>query len=89
MADSQASAVSYIPTCSQQTHLSEYNNADAAAYHPQQGSYYAHKVPTMLPGAIIGAICLVAALAYLLWVRKAVTAFKRTVSPGPALFHQV
>lgn len=68
MTDTQAQPVSYIPSCSQQTHLSQYNTADAAAYDPEHGGYYAHKVPVMLPGAIIGAVCLVAALAFLLWV---------------------
>ena len=70
MTDAQAQLVSYIPSCSQQTHLRQYNAADAAAYNPEHGGYYAHKVPVMLPGAIIGAICLVAALAFLLWVRQ-------------------
>lgn len=62
--------VSYIPSCSQQTHLNQYNAADAAAYNPEHGGYYVYKVPVMLPGAIIGAVCLVAALAFLLWVRR-------------------
>ena len=68
MTDVQSQAVSYIPSCSQQTRLSQYNTADAAAYDPEHGGYYAHKVPVMLPGAILGAVCLVAALAFLLWV---------------------
>ena len=70
MTATNTSVVSYIPSCSQQTHLSQYNAADAAAYDPEHGSYYAHKVPVMLPGAIFGAICLVTALAFLLWVRQ-------------------
>ena len=70
MTDAQAQPVSYIPSCSRQTHLNQYNAADAAAYNPEHGGYYAHKVPVTLPGAIIGAVCLVAALAFLLWVRQ-------------------
>ncbi|DBA96611.1 hypothetical protein WJX77_007202 [Trebouxia sp. C0004] len=68
MTDAQAQPISYIPSCSQQTHLNQYNVADAATYNPEHGGYYAHKVPVMLPGAIIGAVCLVAALAFLLWL---------------------
>lgn len=70
MTDAQALQLSYIPSCSQQAQYSQYDAADAAAYTPDQSSYYQHQVPAMLPGAIIGAVCFLAALAFLGWVSE-------------------
>lgn len=70
MSDAQALQIAYIPSCSQQTQYTQYNAADAAAYTPDHAAYYRHQVPVMLPGAIIGAVCLLAASAFLAWVSR-------------------
>lgn len=68
MTDVQALQISYVPGCSQQAQYRQYVAADAVAFTPDAGSYYRHKVSVMLPGAIVGAVCLLAALAFLVWV---------------------
>ena len=70
MSNAQALQISYVPSCSQQAQFDEFNAADAAGYTPDQANYYRHQVPVMLPGAIIGAVCLLAALAFLAWVSR-------------------
>ncbi|KAL3132610.1 hypothetical protein ABBQ32_009139 [Trebouxia sp. C0010 RCD-2024] len=68
MTDVQALQISYVPGCSQQAQYRQYVAADAVAFTPDAGSYYRHKVSVMLPGAIVGAVCLLAALAFLVWL---------------------
>lgn len=70
MSNAQALQISYVPSCSQQAQFNQYNAADAAGYTPDQAGYYSSRVPVMLPGAIIGAVCLLAALAFLGWVSR-------------------
>ena len=68
MTDVQTLQLSYVPTCSQRARYDQYDAADAAAFAPDTGSYYRRKVSVMLPGAIIGAVCLLVALLFLVWV---------------------
>lgn len=70
MSNAQALQISYVPSCSQQAQFNQYNAADAAGYTPDRAGYYRHQVPVMLPGAIIGAVCLLAAVAFLAWVSR-------------------
>lgn len=65
---SNLTTVVNVPGCSQRTHNSQYNLADASNYTPDHGDYYRGKLPVMLPGAIIGVICLIAAFLLLVWV---------------------
>lgn len=67
---SNFTAVVNVPSCSQQTHSSDYNSVDASNYTPDHADYYRGKLPVMLPGAIIGAICLIAAFFFLVWVSE-------------------
>lgn len=68
MTDVRNLPVVNVPSCSHQTHSAHYSAVDAANYTPNNGSYYRGKLPVMLPGAIIGVICLIAALIFLVWV---------------------
>ena len=78
MTDAAARQASYIPSCSQQAQYCQYDANGAAAFTPNHGSYFEHKVPVMLPGAIIGAVCLAAGLAFLSWVSQNLTSADAT-----------
>ena len=84
MSDAQALQIAYVPSCSQQAQYSQYAAADAAAYTPDHAAYYRHQVPVMLPGAIIGAVCLLAALAFLAWVSRQAELFCLRLQTAPA-----
>ena len=67
---SNLTAVINVPSCSHQTHSSDYSSVDASNFTPDHGDYYRGKLPVMLPGAIIGVLCLIAAFLFLVWVSE-------------------
>lgn len=92
MEDAQNSTFVNVPTCSQQTHSSQYSSVDASKYTPDHGDYYRGKLPTMLPGAIVGVICLIAASLFLVWVSECLsemTLRRQRVGRGTSAVEQV